>query len=454
MLFILILTNIVIAENCQYKETEIQQKEVLRLINSETDEEWGFPLEFSDFISGSKGSDSSNCIASFKITNPNNQIVNTTLSFRYTWKKLMGSASKVIETRKIIKPNGVEKVEYRVSRCFDNPSIDPNSITYTIYDNNFIEPIIRTEKVEVEVCKKCKAEICLDDGAKCNLNEECGSGFCIEGYCSNNNLCFENDCRCASDEIQCNDNQRCVKKGAIPLDVTPKCGLSEECIYGYIAADTGKCAKSPSLLKEEQNERSKFYTYSVIALIIIFIIGIAVYFILKNKAEKETQRTLQKRIEYEAKKIEAKEHELNELKNQINEIKRQKNLEKREIDELNSLKEERKKLEINIQEQYKKITKPFFDHQVLRKVIIVPEVKGNHITWEGYKCFYKKDKNLDQYTYKDLVHIWIWRKNNGRYPRPRHHIHHIDGDKLNNDPRNLEEIEGHEHYEKHRNNLR
>ncbi|MFC1733339.1 HNH endonuclease, partial [candidate division KSB1 bacterium] len=102
--------------------------------------------------------------------------------------------------------------------------------------------------------------------------------------------------------------------------------------------------------------------------------------------------------------------------------------------------------------QYQQITKPFFDAQVLRKVRIIPEIKGDYNTWQGYKCFYKEGRNLNEYKYTDLVHIWVWRKHNKyAWPRKGFHIHHKDHDKLNNDPKNLEEIKGKEHYKKHRN---
>ena len=68
----------------------------------------------------------------------------------------------------------------------------------------------------------------------------------------------------------------------------------------------------------------------------------------------------------------------------------------------------------------------------------------------GYKCFYKEGVDLENYPISSLLHRWVWKKHNGRNPKQGYHIHHIDEDKYNNDSRNLEEIPGDEHYEKHR----
>lgn len=93
---------------------------------------------------------------------------------------------------------------------------------------------------------------------------------------------------------------------------------------------------------------------------------------------------------------------------------------------------------------YKKITKPFPDHQASNRFVVINPYLG------GYKCFYKEGLELKDYSTSSLVHIWVWKKHNGRYPRQGYHIHHIDGDKYNNDPDNLAEINEDEHFKIHR----
>lgn len=225
-----------------------------------------------------------------------------------------------------------------------NVFIDFNSIRY-----NFLSEEFRVESEEVETlvnttCKLCNGKTCLNDGMSCTIAQDCGSGYCIEGHCSNSESCFNNDCKCASDEIQCNDN-KCVKKGVIPLDVKPKCNMDEECTSGYIDKESGLCAKSPNQMEEEEYERLKeerkanetmqkeenqrilaeleqneregaLMIYSLIIIILIVIFGIIVYMHLKNKTknldikqEEEKRKTIEKQEEEKRKTFEKQEEE-------------------------------------------------------------------------------------------------------------------------------------------------
>lgn len=49
---------------------------------------------------------------------------------------------------------------------------------------------------------------------------------------------------------------------------------------------------------------------------------------------------------------------------------------------------------------------------------------------------------------RTYLHRAVWRDENGEIP-DGHHIHHIDGDKGNNDPANLECLAVREHAERH-----
>jgi len=91
--------------------------------------------------------------------------------------------------------------------------------------------------------------------------------------------------------------------------------------------------------------------------------------------------------------------------------------------------------------------RPYPDEQVGNRRVIINPFLG------GYKCFYHPEIPLNEYSVDFLVHRWVWTNAHGRKPLPGHHIHHIDEDKYNNDPKNLEEVEGTEHYEKHRRGL-
>lgn len=72
---------------------------------------------------------------------------------------------------------------------------------------------------------------------------------------------------------------------------------------------------------------------------------------------------------------------------------------------------------------------------------------NTYVDADGYRKFDDSDKP---------VHWWVMDKKIGRANRIRmhkkgYHIHHIDGDKLNNDPDNLEMIPGDIHEEHHTN---
>ena len=62
-------------------------------------------------------------------------------------------------------------------------------------------------------------------------------------------------CKCNSRRIYCETSEKCVSKRDVPDDVRPSCGLREECESEFIDSETGLCAKSPSQIEEEEEER-------------------------------------------------------------------------------------------------------------------------------------------------------------------------------------------------------
>lgn len=53
---------------------------------------------------------------------------------------------------------------------------------------------------------------------------------------------------------------------------------------------------------------------------------------------------------------------------------------------------------------------------------------------------------------KVRLHVYVWTRSHGSVPKG-YHVHHIDGDKKNNEPENLCILEGHEHISQHMANL-
>lgn len=79
---------------------------------------------------------------------------------------------------------------------------------------------------------------------------------------------------------------------------------------------------------------------------------------------------------------------------------------------------------------------------------------GNIAIYCGYK--FRRDPKSGYYLctkktdagHRERLHVFVWRKNNGGIP-DGYHVHHIDGDKRNNDIGNLACIPGEQHIRQH-----
>ena len=348
-----------------------------------------------------------------------------------------------------------------ISQEWEGPSgpatIDVNSIEYEYKDTPYVfGNWVKEQKTEV-FCKVCNDKICLNDGSSCQKSSECGGTFCIRGFCSNSLRCFSDDCKCASDEVQCKDNKRCSKKNTILIDVKPECNNPQECVTGYIQLETGLCSKSPSQIKEEENQRLKFLIYAIVSIALIIAISFGFVWHLKNKNEEEKQKTeyakqktIQKQMDFVVTKLHTKSLELEKIKHEIHELKINKRIKEAEVRKLKGLKDKEFSLlneidgiEQQIDAKWENL-KPFPDPQAKNRLVILNPYLG------GYKCFYNKELELKEYPISSLVHRWVWKHKTGNWPRQGYHIHHVDGDKYNNNPDNLEEIDGDKHYNLHR----
>ena len=435
ILFIFIfLLNSVYALDCQYTQERNYTIDVYHGYNKQTSEILKDPKLDNIHISTTG-------MWYFELINEND----FELDFRIVYKIGGDRHYQVIN----LKPREIKGIDDYGDR---RGEFDQSSILFEYYNTSSIYGKWSKEPRTEVLCKECNGKTCLNDGSPCQINSECGGTFCIKGICTDSERCYNNDCKCNSNEIQCDDNKRCVMKNSIAIDTKTICEKNEECVTGYLNPVTKLCAKSPSQIQKEKEDILKQAGYVLILLVLITLGGSSIIWFLKNKNEKERQkteevkqRTIQKEIELEGKKIQRKEYELNELSNQIKEIERQKHKTKEEIKILQTLKSKRNGLIQDIENQWVEITKPFPDAQASNRLVVINPYLG------GYKCFYEKSLALEDYPVSSLVHRQVWKKHNGRYPRQGYHIHHIDEDKYNNDPRNLEEVEGEEHYEKHRN---
>ncbi|MCK5177856.1 MAG: hypothetical protein KAQ92_09090 [Candidatus Aenigmarchaeota archaeon] len=203
----------------------------------------------------------------------------------------------------------------------------------------------------------------------------------------NKSICMN----CNSNEIFCKKKKECITKNAVPLNVKPECGLYQECVSQYINLDSGLCEKSPAQIQEEEKKEIKFIIYSIIGLASLIFIGGIVIPILKNKTEKERQKTIQKEKELETKKMDN-----HRIKNKYKKT--------------------------SIKESYKKMWFERF---------------GNKIYLDKKDYFRFKSNDA-------LLHRWRYKSFYGSF-NTINQIHHIDADQYNNKIWNLIELDPNDH---------
>ncbi len=242
-----------------------------------------------------------------------------------------------------------------------------------------------------------KIKICAgkDDGEKCSSSNECGGNHCVEGQCSNTKACFNNNCKCSYLEFQSADNTKC--------------------------------------------EKNKLF-FGLILLGVFLIIGVIVF----TKAMIEKRRTYEKEIMLLRERQDAilrKENELNRLKklSSLTEIEKEK-IKRLYID----IQQEVSEMEREVRKKFDVFMKPYPSEYASGRLVF----RNPYLN--GYECFYEKRLDPRDYDSSKLVHRWVWKKHNGSWPKPGYHIHHKDNDKYNNDPKNLQELSGEEHFNLHR----
>lgn len=482
---LLLIPYLVFADiSCQYKDIETYNETEQFLVDKSNNFQ-GNPPKFSDFIT------EKNNITSFIINNPNPFKIlvhlNLTIEGFGGGGKYYGVDIKSLQNRK------VEEL------CYDNDKsgycfINESSITYFVStpdspDLSILYPKNLTLTKTKLVCKLCNNAPCLDDGAECSINEECGGEFCVEKICNNKPECFVDNCKCERfNKTQCKNN-RCVSKNVLPEGDRPFCGPLE-CTTNY-TDNSGRCAKSPAQKDAEAEEKAKNnsrrvrITLILSIIVIIAIIGLAIYFNKKNtkkreaKARKKAREAAEKEYE-EAKKeqgqsrndylkkmnlliqnirvqeeaLEDKKKQLSESKNMLNEAEnnlvKTKQIREKKESEMKEIVE----MEKNISEskaKLKDLTKP--KHSLTRGFWEWQNPEKNY-----YPCYWNGEgKNNNIEIHKDLAEKEIfnfYRKwFNKYYPGKNFNdfvVHHIDKDISNYELANLAIISHDEHEKLHK----
>lgn len=393
--------------------------------------------------------------------------INYQLNVPETWGKTISKSRTV--SIKAYSSSEISESWGGMGFCF----IGENPIDYVV-----VEPAVLVPKKDIvtknmTICKQCLGKNCTNDGDSCTKPTECGGGFCVEGYCSNSKKCFNNDCKCSQDEIQCEDNMRCVKRMSLDVGSKPICSF-EECNTKYINPNTGLCAKSPEqiaqeekdtlkkeqetqqqlqkeaedrrqqMLREEQEGRDQllnqlFFGGTILVILFVFV------FIIRSKDQKEKQRTIiemeeakQKTIEKEKEKEKERQKtmqkEIESISLEIQKIDKLRNSQKVTESELAELDKKKEELRLK-KEEFEKNNNEFLTKEAIDK----------------YEQRYHKKVDLDEksgyFRFKsnnELLHIYLY-KNHFRLEKG-FEVHHIDADKKNNELWNLIALPTNEHF--------
>lgn len=465
ILILIFLTCYSYALECQYTTNESYAVEEILLYENESDDYIGPNLRFYDFNFDG---------ASFKVYNTLRFDINIIVYYDFVYTFWGGQKER--RSRELFIKKGsyeIVKDEWKCYTC-TGFSILENSIDFVITNPGPIVPVKKMVTKTREVCKLCGDSICLDDGSPCNKSSECGGGFCVEGYCSNSEYCYEKDCKCSADEIQCSDNMHCVKKGIIPIDVTPECGKDSECVTGYIDKKTGLCARSPNQIQQGG--------FIILGIVIIF--GLLTL-ILRHKLEIEKRKRVEKEIEKlrvedeqvsKAKReLEKLENKKQQFRNEINQLLKDKesesienkklvNAKKIELDEINQEIDDKKQ---ELDSTKEKVREIIFEITKNDGDYVKPHPSKTRAFWEWYNpdiknAFYpcyvnqgpdgkytlKTDKEIHKYLAETEIFNFHKEWFNEHYPNKRFSdlvVHHIDKDIKNYELDNLIIISKEEH---------
>lgn len=170
--------------------------------------------------------------------------------------------------------------------------IDESSINVTVIRPPAVVQRDAVVRVTPE-CQQCLGVTCKDDGVACLRGQECGSGNCIEHRCSDSNsTCFNRDCGCPLESIQCPAADKCVKIRQLEEGSMPYC-RQEECISGYANSSTGHCALVPSVpVPPSPYTPIVYLAIGVFILLVLVIIARQIVQIIHDIGKEEIRRQL------------------------------------------------------------------------------------------------------------------------------------------------------------------
>jgi len=450
---IFLFTPLVKAENlsCQYITNITLYKEELKLVDTKSNTILGDPLLIENYGKSKEYKDQ------IKIINTLNDsiIINVSFYQEITYINITNSsATYELNSRDNIKIPvksfeilSSDKGFFAVyitripSDTLKYMIISPSGIELRKMDISYIEP----------ACKLCNGVICKGIGDKCTSNGQCGSGICnIASICGEEKIV--NCEKYIANSLNCN-NVTC----AIPSN--KKVGQAYSCAW---ECESGRGMNG--VCRETIVEQ--FVTYIILLLVVIIIFFTAYYLIKRDAIIRVINYEAKKKKEEQAEELETAKEELaarianlrnkhSEIKKKIDELKHIQGQNKAIEDLQKDLENNEKKLKEKIES--KKQTQ--LEHDQLLRDMQEKEKQELEDWKKFYKDKWKHDFELDENGYfrfkeppKGLLHRHVYRilKNDGKDIPKGYDVDHINGNKRDNRPENLQLLTKEEHNRKHK----
>jgi len=481
-LAVIIFTTIIISLSsaCQYKVNQTDQEFGSWLYDSNGNF-FGEPLVLKDFFSKYMNIEGCNPPPSFKIYNQYSFSVTVKLTYTLFHPRInqfYPEAEQEMTTKVKIAPYSEERID---STCLDigTNEILNDTITYTISGLKSLTLKKGYINSTREVCKQCEEKDCLDDGAICKRDTQCGSNICnINNVCGATSSTYV--VSCSDGKLNCK-NQSCLTPSTKKVGEAYSCEW--ECTNGTIpcnntcrAVSSKKPGEEYHCIQECKSGRGKegvclrsieWWVYFWIICIFIVSVGIGYFGVYKWRKAKRKR-------EEEERKLKAVMNEREDLQIEIDNY-------KKEIEKggkkIIKLKEEIKNAEGKAKEDYELALREEKERQKSREIILIEKEK---LLSSKEKEIEKRNKFAEDninYTKKEIEAAilkygghkklffngeYLQFKNgfNGNDKGPLYHtwlyinklsiginqeIHHIDGNKLNNEMWNLIAIDSEVH---------
>lgn len=425
---------------CQYQEIVLSETPISVLYDT-AGMSYENPITLKDFKSGVSEEGKCICQTSFDVIN----LVGKEVKVKINYQLNLSVNDKMNITDRIrthILRGFAKRTNYDGGEiCKGACQIIENDITPEYLPTN--ETFGKWEKANLSICEPCNSKPCLNDGERCELASECGGKHCVQSLCSNNEFCYNNDCKCSESEVQC-ENQRCIKKSSVPNGLQPFCSW-EECESRFQNSTSGLCQTHPDeILKvmETKQIQEQESTQKQLRNILMFVFGtlfLGLFYYIFNSIHKKEMRLL------EIEKMKVKKDGVTQLELELKKLQQIKIQTAKERESIAKLEKDKERSLQTIEELERKNRTWLEELEKPRKSSIFPTE-----VWEwlnpkfSYPCFVNKDesgkfvKKTDILIHKKVAkkHIFdeyhdFFTKYYLNYEFEDLQVHHIDRNPLN-----------------------